>query len=71
MPTETPDYKKIAELITPEKHICIKCKQHVASIGIICDSCIIHLNQLMAEFGLTTTKENKETNITSPSKYNS
>ena len=37
---ETPDYKKIAELIAPEKHLCIKCKQCVARIGIVCDDCL-------------------------------
>ena len=37
---ETPDYKKIAELIAPDKHICIKCKQRIAKIGIVCDDCL-------------------------------
>jgi hypothetical protein len=54
---ETPDYKKIAALITPEKHMCIKCKQQLARLGIICDMCITKLNQLTAEFDLTKTEK--------------
>jgi predicted amidophosphoribosyltransferase len=37
---ETPDYKKIAELTRPEKHLCIKCKQRIARLGIVCDDCL-------------------------------
>ena len=66
MPTtaaeETPDYKKIAELIAPEKHMCIKCKTQLARICIVCDDC------------LAPTTENKETPTntnTTPPRVNS
>jgi hypothetical protein len=32
---ETPDYKKIAELIAPEKHMCIKRKTQLARIEVL------------------------------------
>jgi hypothetical protein len=37
---ETPDYKRLTALIAPEKHLCIKYKQRVARIGIVCDDCL-------------------------------
>jgi predicted amidophosphoribosyltransferase len=57
---ETVDFKKLAELIAPEKHLCIKCKQQLARTGIICDNCITNLTNLIAEFGLTKKEEEKE-----------
>jgi predicted amidophosphoribosyltransferase len=57
---ETVDFKKLAELIAPEKHLCIKCKQHLANTGIICDNCITKITNLIAEFGLTKKEEEKE-----------
>jgi hypothetical protein len=41
MSAETPDYTKIAALIAPERHLCIKCKTHIARIGIVCDDCLV------------------------------
>src|SRR5918911_712133 len=38
---ETADFKKLAELIEPEEHLCVKCKQQPANTGMICDNCII------------------------------
>jgi predicted amidophosphoribosyltransferase len=55
---ETVDFKKLAELIAPEKHLCIKCKQQLARTGIICDNCIKKLVNMIAEFGVT--KKEKE-----------
>jgi predicted amidophosphoribosyltransferase len=56
---ETPDYKKIAELVTPPKHLCIKCKQQLARVGLVCDSCFIKLNHLIAEFNSMKEKGKK------------
>jgi predicted amidophosphoribosyltransferase len=55
---ETIEFKKLSELIAPEKHLCIKCKQQLARTGIICDNCITNLVNLIEEFGLTK-KDNK------------
>ena len=55
---ETIEFKKLAELIAPEKYLCIKCKQQLARTGIICDNCITKLANMIAEFGLTK-KDNK------------
>ena len=60
MPTETPDYEKIAELITPPKHLCIKCKQQLARVGLICDSCFVNINHLVAEFDSMSMREKKK-----------
>jgi predicted amidophosphoribosyltransferase len=63
MTESTTDFKKLAELIAPEKHLCIKCKQQLAKTGIICDNCITKITNLIAEFGLTK-KEKKQEIIT-------
>ena len=55
--TETIDFKELGKKIIPEKHVCIKCNQNIARVGIICDICINRLNAMVVEFGLTTKKE--------------
>ena len=65
---ETIDFKKLAELIAPERHLCIKCKQQLAKTGIICDNCITKLANMIAEFGLTK-RDNK--NKQEPTRDNS
>ena len=50
---ETTDFKELAQKIIPDKHVYIKCNQNIARVGIICDSCITKLHQLISEFGLT------------------
>jgi hypothetical protein len=75
---ETPNYKNIAELIKPDKHLYIKCKQQLARVGLICDSCFVNINHLVAEFDSMSEKkkEQKEeitttATITTASKDNS
>jgi predicted amidophosphoribosyltransferase len=57
---ETIDFKKLAELISPEKHLCVKCKQQLANTGMICDNCITKISNLIAEFGLTKKDKKQE-----------
>ena len=61
------NFEELRRLITPDKHPCIKCNQHLARIGIICDICINRLNAMAVEFGLPKIKEEKK----EPTRYNS
>jgi hypothetical protein len=51
---KTIDFKKLAELIAPEKHLCIKYKQQLANAGIVCDDCITKLVNMISEFNSST-----------------
>jgi predicted amidophosphoribosyltransferase len=56
---ETVDFKKLAELIAPEKHLCIKCNRQLAKVDIVCDTCITKLVNTIAEFGLTRKRKSR------------
>ena len=58
---ETPNYKRIAELIKPDKHLCIKCKQHIARSGLICDQSSAYLDYLTKEMAAYSTGNKQPT----------